>query len=604
VEFSSASAPSSDDASHDRPATGQELEGTPVERLLAQAARLAAAGRPRDAIQPLRAALRHMPPHAPLQHDLGYLCLQAGLPREAAAAFAASLGAQPDFALAALRLGIALEAVGDPPGALAAWERCLRLQPDLAEAHFRRADLLETLGRREAAADAFRAAAALRPRTSLTRLCHARALLAEDRDAEAERVLRRLLRLEPDHPMATDLLGLVLAESGRLVEARDCFERATRAAPNLAGSYYELVRCRRLGAADRDLPARMRAALAGGTLPDPARLKLHLALGQALDDLGEPGPAMAEFGHAARLRSRLGSFDIEAFERQVEDLVRLFTADMLRAAPPAGPPLPGRHPEPILILGLPRSGTTLVEQILACHTEVAGGGELPFWTGRGAAAWQSGPAASLPDPAFVRGAAADYSSLLERIVRRTPTPRGVTHVTDKMPLNIFWVGLVHLALPQARFVLCRRSPIDTALSIHRTYFNPHAAFPTGGEALVRAVRAVERLGAHWRQALPPGRLVEVRYEALVGEPEREIRTLLEACGLPWQPACLHPERNRRTVRTPSKWQVRQPISPASVGVWRRYRPWLGALAGLLAGEEGDEGPGARRGALPLDPAGV
>ena len=194
------------------------------------------------------------------------------------------------------------------------------------------------------------------------------------------------------------------------------------------------------------------------------------------------------------------------------------------------------------------------------------GGELPFWTERGAA-WEQG--ASLAD------VASDYLDLL-----RTLAP-AASRVTDKMPLNLFWAGLVHMALPRATIVHCRRSPIDTALSIHRTYFNQHAAFPTGGAALVAAIRAVESLMAHWRAVLPSERFVELDYERLVSDPEPAIRRLVAACGLAWDEACLRPERHVRVIRTPSKWQARQPISPSAVGTWRRYEPWLGPLAALV-----------------------
>jgi hypothetical protein len=226
----------------------------------------------------------------------------------------------------------------------------------------------------------------------------------------------------------------------------------------------------------------------------------------------------------------------------------------------------------VLILGLPRSGTTLAEQILSCHPDVHAGSELLFWTERGAMWEQLGTTGA--EPSWLAEAAADYTAML-----RALSPRAA-RVTDKMPLNVFWAGLVHLTLPRATIIHCRRSAIDTALSIHRTYFNQHVAFPTGGTALIAAIRAIERLTAHWRAVLPADRFLDLEYERLVGDPEPAIRRLVAACGLPWDNACLRPERRQRVVKTPSKWQVRQPISGAAVGSWRRYEPWLGPLAAL------------------------
>ena len=195
------------------------------------------------------------------------------------------------------------------------------------------------------------------------------------------------------------------------------------------------------------------------------------------------------------------------------------------------------------------------------------GGELPFWTEQASPADQE-------DAEELERIAAAYVDLLHGLA---PT---AGRVTDKMPLNVFQVGLVHCCLPRAMIVSCRRRPIDVALSIQRTFFNQGIGFPTGGAALAAAVQAVERLSSHWRRVVPAARFHEVSHERLVSEPTREIGALLSACGLTWNDACLHPERNARTVRTPSRWQVRQPITVPPPDAWRRYEPWLGALSAL------------------------
>jgi hypothetical protein len=226
---------------------------------------------------------------------------------------------------------------------------------------------------------------------------------------------------------------------------------------------------------------------------------------------------------------------------------------------------------PVLVLGMPRSGTTLIERIVSSHPRVGGGGELTFWDQHGHG-WVDAETSRLAEAADrLRG---EYLQVL----------RGVSvdalRVTDKMPFNFLWIGLIRLALPEAAILHCRRSPIDTALSIHTTHFGPGLYLPTGGPELVGYYRAYERIMAHWRRAIPGARFLEVDYEALTAEPEPAIRAMLEACGLDWDEACLHPERNRRRVATASKWQARQPIHRASVERWRRYAPWLGPLAAL------------------------
>jgi hypothetical protein len=150
-----------------------------------------------------------------------------------------------------------------------------------------------------------------------------------------------------------------------------------------------------------------------------------------------------------------------------------------------------------------------------------------------------------------------------------------------MPFNFQWAGMIRMALPCATIIHCRRNLLDTALSIHQTHFNAHAQFPTGGTALVAYVRQYQRLMEHWRSVLPPGHFIEIEYEALVTTPEAVIRTLLSACALPWDDACLQPQHHARPVKTPSKWQARQPIYRSSIGRWRVYEPWIGELRALL-----------------------
>jgi Flp pilus assembly protein TadD len=527
-------------------------------------------GRPADAIAPLRAAASLIPANPTIEHDLGLACLEAGHLPDAIAALQRAVAANPCYTDAYFRLGIALERAGDPAAAIAAYDRATELLPSHTEAWFRAGALVYTLGHRDEAIGCFRRAAVTGPKTSFGRLGRARALLAEDRDADAERVLRRLLALHPDNAMAHDLLGNLLADAGHFEAARDYFARAIALAPLMAGAYYDLVRCRRVTPDDGDLPQRIEAALATPGLDPAQRMRVHLARGKAADDLGDHALAMRAFDAADELRSATVAFDAAAFDAQIDLMIARCTPERCARAASRG----NTDTTPILIIGLPRSGTTLVEQILSCHQAVTAGGELNFWNQRGTVWLNAGD-----DPSFLACAATDYLSVLRALGRKSP------HVTDKMPFNFIWAGLIHLACPHATIIHCRRSPIDTALSIHQTHFNPQLAFPTGGPALVSYIRAYRRLTDHWRRVLPPARLFDVEYEDLTSAPETIIPRLIAACGLPWDDACLHPERNPRAVKTPSKWQTRQPIYRSAVARWRRYEPWLGALRPLLEEEE-------------------
>jgi tetratricopeptide (TPR) repeat protein len=545
-----------------------------VAPLLALATQLLSAGRPDDAIAPLREAALLQPSNPIIQHDLGLACLEVGRVPDAIAALQRAVASNPRYADAYFRLGVALEKLGNIGGAIVAYDRVTQLLPSLTEAWFRAGALVYTLGHRDEAIGCFRRAAATGGKTSFGRLGKARALLTEDRNQEAEQVLRRTVALDPRNAMAHDLLGTLLSEFGRFDEARECFQRAIAIAPLLAGCYYDLVRCRPVTSNDDGLLQRMEAAFATPGLEAAQRVRLHLALGKAADDLGDYALAMQHFDAADAVRRGSLSFDSATFAIETDHLITRCTPELIARAPELG----SCDATPVLILGMPRSGTTLVEQIVSNHPEVAAGGELHFWNERGAAWHRSdGPGTETP---FLAKAAADYLGVLRAIA---PT---AARVTDKMPFNFLWAGLIHLAFPRAIIIHCRRAAVDTALSIHQTHFHPSLAFPTGGEELVMYFRCYQRLIDHWRSLLPADRFIEVDYEELTRAPEPVIRRIIAGCGLAWHDACLRPESNPRAVRTPSKWQARQPIYRNSVARWRRYEPWLGHLRALV--DDGSE----------------
>ena len=540
-----------------------------VAPLLALATQFLQAGRPADAIAPLHDAALLQPSNAIIQHDLGLACLEVGRVPDAIAAFERAVASNPSYADAYFRLGIALEKLGDIGGAIAAYDHATELHPSLTEAWFRAGALVYILGHRDEAIGCFRRAAATGGNTGFGRLGKARALLTEERNEDAEQVLRKTLSLDPANAMAHDLLGNLLSEFGRFDEARECFQRAIEIAPLMAGSYYELVRCRRVTSEEDGLLPRMKAALATPGLEAAQGLRLHLAIGKAAEDLGDYALAMQHFDAADAVRRASVSFDSAAFSSEIDGLMDRSTPAWIARAPELG----NSDATPVLIVGMPRSGTTLVEQIVSMHPEAAPGGELHFWNQRGAA-WHGSGAAGNERP-FLAKAAADYLRVLRAIAPKA------ARVTDKMPFNFLWAGLIHVAFPRAIIIHCRRSTIDTALSIHQTHFHPGLAFPTGGAELVAYFHGYQRLMDHWRSVLPADRFIEVDYEDLTSAPEPVIRRIIAACGLAWHHSCLRPELNPRTVKTPSKWQTRQPIYRTSVARWRRYERWLGPLGALV-----------------------
>jgi hypothetical protein len=228
---------------------------------------------------------------------------------------------------------------------------------------------------------------------------------------------------------------------------------------------------------------------------------------------------------------------------------------------------------------MPRSGTTLVEQILSSHPAVAAGGELNFWGDR-LRGWLA-PKFGAADAGALAKAAEDYRAELRRI------GPDALRVTDKTPRNYELLWPLRLAFPEARVIHCRRSPVDTCLSIFFKNFSARQGYACDRGDLVFFYRQYKRLMDHWRRTLPADRFTEVVYETLVADREAETRRLIAFCGLNWDDACLAPERNSRAVKTPSLWQVRQRVYHTSVERWRRYEPWLGELRELLPAAEAE-----------------
>jgi tetratricopeptide (TPR) repeat protein len=540
----------------------------PAAQALARVAGLRQQRRFREAVEAMRLAAGLEPNSATIFHDLGLVCLEAGMPAEAAGSFRRAAQLKPTFAHAFWRLGVALELCGQIDSAADALRKATELQPRLPEAQFRLGMLLEQLGHRHEAGERYRRVLTGGPTARLRRLAEARALLIEERDEEAERKLRRAAEIDPSDVETLTLLGFVLTHSGAFEEAASCFERAL-AQPECGQLhvYYDLVRCRKVTTHDDALLRRLRSAAAERKSADDTSVKLQLALGKALDDLGQYGEAMQAFDAAAEIRARASPFDVAAFEQRADRIIEAFPAEFVRGKGSAGNP----DPTPVLIFGMPRSGTTLCEQIVSSHALAHGAGELHFWNRRGA--MMEAAAMNVGDEFFIPAAEACLRHLRERSGE-------AERITDKDPFNFQWAGLFHIVFPRAAVIHCRRSPIDTALSIHQTFFSDRVRLPTGGAALVRYYRAYERLVDHWRRILPPDRFLEVDYEDLTATPEETARKMIAHVGLEWDDRCLQPEMNARRVKTASRWQVRQPIYRSSIERWRKYEPYLGALADL------------------------
>jgi hypothetical protein len=283
---------------------------------------------------------------------------------------------------------------------------------------------------------------------------------------------------------------------------------------------------------------------------------------------------MRHFDEANRIEAQLQKLAGRTFHRkeyaaEIDRIIETYTPEFFARQKRFG----CASELPILIVGMPRSGTTLVEQILSSHTNVEAGGELTFWSEQFPALAEVAPIEL--GPALTRNLATDYLAVLRGI---SPAAE---RVTDKTPGNFQLLGPIHLIFPQARIIHCRRNPIDTCLSIYFTYFGTMKDFTGDRSDIVFFYEQYLRLTAHWRRVLRADRFLEIDYEALVADRERLTRHMIGFCGLDWDEACLRSERNRRVIKTASNWQARQPVYTTSVARWRHYEPWLGEFRRFL-----------------------
>jgi tetratricopeptide (TPR) repeat protein len=532
-----------------------------------------AAGHDNDAIQALRQATRLDPAQHIPWHVLGMALMRIGRQPDAVRAFHHAIHAKPDFAQAHHSLGAALTVLGSEKMAVAALRRAVALSPKqgpgAVDAHARIGTLLMSLSHRQEAIASWRRSAAAAPRTEIGQLSLAKALMAEERPEEAIAVLRRMLARDPAGFEARKILGDALSIGGQFEEAGQEYQRAIDAGPQPTTAYHSLVTSRKLTAADRPLIEGMRRLLGRAGLSNFQLMILHFALGKALDDLEDYEAAIEQFDAANRLRHRTSRLDRARLAEQFDGLIKRFTPEYFARHAALG----SGDETPLLVLGMPRSGTTLTEQIISSHPAVVGGGELQYWL-ETRPPWETGEARGLTAE-NTRRLAEDYLTVLRDL------GPGAARVTDKMPANFMRIGLIHLIFPWARIIHCKRDPVDICLSIYSTYFATGMDFAADRGDLVFFYRQYERLMEHWRNVLPPEILYETQYEELVADPVARSRDLIAFCGLEWNDACLAPELNDRGVRTASVWQVRQPVYQTPLARWRRYEPWLGKLTDLI-----------------------
>ena len=406
-----------------------------------------------------------------------------------------------------------------------------------------------------------------------------RAFTQHSRESEAEASFRRALEIKPDYPDAIFNLGGCLMDQGRLGEAEASYRELLKTKSGFIEGSFAIAQLRKVKAGDENLAGLIavdEAVRCGATsLADKEAIFLHFALGKSYDDLGDHTKAFPHFIEGSRLKRAALDYDPGATTRHFDSIMSNFDASTINRLRDGGDP---SH-LPIFVLGMPRSGTTLTEQIIASHPEVHGAGELPDMM---AIAQRNIAAANFPDnvrqldQTKLAAWGAEYVAGLRR---RAPDARCIT---DKMPANFQAIGLIHLMLPNAKIIHVNRNPVDTCLSCFTTLFKEGSLEYTYDLAeLGRYYADYVRLMGHWRNVLPDGAFLDIQYEDIVADQEGQARRITEYCGLEWDEACLDFYKSQRVVRTASVTQVRQPIYKSSVERWRPYEKFLEPLLDAL-----------------------
>jgi tetratricopeptide (TPR) repeat protein len=545
------------------------------------AAQFAEQGRVEEAIVSYRSALAADADFAEASHGLGVLLAGRGEPEEAIGCFQRALAVDPDYVDARLALGQALQRLDRDDEAMAAYRVALEADPDLAMAHYGLATILCRQHREEAAIRHFQAVLAAEPDDVLAMVGMAGALVATSRHAEAIALCRTAIGVRPDFAPAMSVLGLALAETGDMAAAVAESRRAVALAPHHPEPSFNLTQLTKVRRGDAVIDALEAILPRAASLSPREQCLLHFALGKAYDDIGEPDRGFAHLLEGNAVKRRHIAYN-EPYALSGMDRIRtVFTAELMEARRDRG----DMSTLPVFVVGMPRSGSTLVEQVLASHASVFGAGErleLPQAVDRLA---RHG---ALPFPEAVwtlaetelRRMGAAYVAALR------PLAPDALRITDKMLANFHFVGLIHLILPRARIIHVIRDPVDTCLSCFSKLFSFEQRFTYDLAELGRFHRAYQRLMAHWRAILPAQVLLEVHYERLVADLGTEARRIVAHCGLPWDDACLAFHETSRPIHTASVTQVRQPIYHGSVGRWR---PDAALLRPLLEGLGADDG---------------
>jgi tetratricopeptide (TPR) repeat protein len=464
-------------------------------------------------------------------------------------------------------LGVALYHLGRYQEAEQRYREAIDIDPEYTDALVNLATLLQV--NPAAAEPLLRRALKINPKYPRARAMLGLMLLSSGQEHEAKVALRKAMKVSPRDHVA--LLGLahIARQEGRFDEAQSLLKRTLEINPKMPSAWASLNGTRKMTAADSDWFATAEE-IAGSGVPLLDEVQLRFAMGKYCDDVKDYERAFANYRRGNELlKSVAGRYNQEAHANFADDLMRIHTRETLAAITEGG----SASAKPIFVLGMPRSGTSLTEQIIASHPAAGGVGEPDYWL-KAARVYHDEIRQKVLNLPARKKLADDYLRLIER---RFPD---ALRIVDKTPTNSDFVGFIHSVFPNARIIRMRRDPIDTCLSCYFQNFSTAQTFTMDLGDLAAYHQTHQRLMDHWGRALPAEAILEVPYEGLVADQETWTRKILDFVGLEWDERCLAFHETKRSVTTASAWQVRQKIYRDSVDRWRNYEKFIGPLKGL------------------------
>jgi tetratricopeptide (TPR) repeat protein len=497
---------------------------------------------------------------------------QAGRSVDAEVLYREILADEPEHVEANLGLASLLISLGRAPEAVDPLQAAVRVRPEELDARLQLARLLRSLQRNEEALMHYERAALLKPDIAGVWCILGNIYRELVRPEEAERCLLKAIELQPDLPEALNNLGSLYFELGRVEAAVENFQQAIRHRPDYFQAYRNLSVTKKFTELDDEVQI-MQLLYIRNAGNEFAVMQLGFALGKVFEDLREPAKAFQYWSAANRSQRKLSPYTVSRDITQMQAMRRIFGAERLAMRDGVSRP----DVVPIFVLVMPRSGTSLTEQILASHSAVFGAGELE--TVR-QLAWEAA-GGRFPDD-LERLVAEDWQALGEKYLDAVGgVAGGRRFVVDKMPRNFEHIGLISMMLRDARIIHCRRDSLDVGLSCFKNHFlGNDLNYSCDLDDLGTYYRHYDALMGHWNRVMP-GKIYEMRYEDLVANPAQQIRDLLAWCGIPFEASCLSFHRNRRMVATASATQVRQPIHQGAVQRWKNYEKELEPLKRAL-----------------------